>query len=196
MEEARTFRGLKSAKERVGLLRTKVETRFPTCFQCTREGLDFCRGQASPLTKVQDQFSVYDVRPLSPRSTVPARLVPAATVHCPIRTSPFGRQELDADPESSGEKVSAAAPSPLMCTATAARFQSIHAAIAWCAGVSCYVDLGCYAIGLDLARTDWFEGSRNQGMLLVSEEIRAHMRPLVVIARDEVIHSRRLSASS
>ena len=85
---------------------------------------------------------------------------------------------------------------PLMCTATAARFQSIHAAIAWCAGVSCAVDLGCYAIGLDLARTDWFEGSRNQGMLLVREEIRAHMRPLVVIARDEVIHSRRLSASS
>ena len=25
--------------------------------------LDFCRGPASPLTKVQDQFSVYDDRP-------------------------------------------------------------------------------------------------------------------------------------
>jgi hypothetical protein len=147
------------------------------------------QSRVSPLVPVPDLL-------LQSTQPLPARLVPAATVHCPIRTSPFGRQELDADPESSGEKVSAAAPSPLMCTATAARFQSIHAAIAWCAGVSCDVDLGCYAIGLDLARTDWFEGSRNQGMLLVREEIRAHMRPLVVIARDEVIHSRRLSASS
>ena len=147
------------------------------------------QSRVSPLVPVPDLL-------LQSTQPLPARLVPAATVHCPIRTSPFGRQELDADPESPGEKVSAAAPSLLMCTATAARFQSIHAAIAWCAGVSCAVDLGCYAIGLDLARTDWFEGSRNQGMLLVREEIRAHMRPLVVIARDEVIHSRRLSASS
>ena len=51
VEEARTFRGLKSAKERVGLLRTKVETRFPTCFPCTREGFGLLQGPSEPPHK-------------------------------------------------------------------------------------------------------------------------------------------------